>query len=140
MTVALISGPDMWPVGAGSYFNAFFSTIAALLEPDGWGTRFPHVMRDLYDGEVPVEDIPEARRELEQIRRELSAFPPSAVVWNYQDRSERPPWGDDNSPEITSMGNYFTTSDVGRDLFEVLDEALASAERRVEPVRVEGGL
>lgn len=140
MGVVLVAGPDMWPVGAGSYFNAFFSTIAAHLEPEGWGSRFPHVMRLLYDGQVPVEEIPETRHELETIRRELSAFPPSDVVWNYDDRSQRPPWGDDNSPEITSLGNYFTTSDVGRDLFDALDEALTTAERRGEPLLVEGGL
>lgn len=140
MGVVLVSGPETWRVGAGSFFYAFFSTIAARLEPDGWGSRFPHVMRRLYDGEVPVDEIPDTRRELEQIRGELSAFPPSAVVWNYEDRSQRPPWGDDISPEITSLGDYFTTSDVARDLFDALDEALADAERRGRPLTVEGGL
>lgn len=140
MGVVLVSGPDMWRVGAGSFFYAFFSTIAALLEPEGWGSRFPHVMRELYGGEVSADKIPETRRELEDVRRELGAFPPSEVVWNYEDRAQRPPWGDDISPHITSLGNYFTTSEGARDLFEALDEALATAERRNEPLLVEGGL
>jgi hypothetical protein len=108
--------------------------------PEAWGTRFPHVMRGLYGGEVPVGDIPAARAELDRIRSELKAFPPSEIVWNYEDRSQRPPWGDDIASDITSLGNYFRTSEGARDLFESIDEALATAERRGEPLVVEGGL
>lgn len=139
MGVVLTAGREAWRVGAGSFFNAFFSTVAARLEPDGWGTRFPLVMRGLFDGEVVPEDVAGARGELAAIREELRAFPPGEVVWDYEDRSARPPWGDDISPEITDLGNYFVTSE-GEDLFDVLDAALADAERRGEPLLVEGGL
>lgn len=113
--------------------------MATNLEPEGWGTRFPLVMRTLFDGEVAPGDAPGVRRELAAIREELRTIPPEAVVWDYEDRSARPPWGEDISDESTDLGNYFVTSD-GRDLFEVLDEALADAERRGEPLQVEGGL
>jgi len=113
----------LWPVGAASFLKSFFSTIAARLEPDGWGTRFPVVMNELYEGELSPESAPKARQELDTIRGQLKAHPPSDVVWDIHDRSKQPPWGDDIADRITDLGNYFVTSD-GRDLFEVLGEAV----------------
>jgi Immunity protein 70 len=116
----------MWPVGAASFFTSFFSTIVALLEPAGWGTRFPVLMDELYQGELSGDRAAEARKELDTIQHELRAYPPSAVVWDIYDRSKRPPWGDDIADDITDLGNYFVTSD-GRDLIRVLGEALEFA-------------
>jgi 2,3-bisphosphoglycerate-dependent phosphoglycerate mutase len=56
-------------------------------------------------------------------------------VWDVEDRSKRPPWGDDISPDITSLANYFVTDD-GRDLFEVFDEAVGYAARSGAELRV----
>lgn len=123
MAVGLKVANILWPVGAASFVKAFFSTIAARLEPDGWGTRFQVVMHDLYEGELSAERAPTAREELDTIRKELGDLPPSEVVWDIHDRSKQPPWGDDIADRITDLGNYFVTSD-GRDLFDVLLEAV----------------
>ncbi len=138
MGVALVAG-DEWRVGTGAFFHAFFSTVAVRLEPQGWGSRFPRVMRDLYDGEVAPAALDALRAELGQVRAELAERPPSDVVWDAEDRAALPPWGDDISPAITDLGRYFVTSE-GRDLFAVLDEAIAGARRRGEALRVEGGV
>jgi hypothetical protein len=136
MAVELRAGSVVWAIGSSEFFNAFFATIAARLEPDGWGTRFPAVMKKLYAGEIGGEDAARALAELDQIRAELSELPPSDVVWDYEDRSRTPPWGDDIAPEITNLGNYWVTSD-GKDLFEVLGEALGYAARSEFPLVVE---
>jgi len=136
MSVGLQVADILWPVGAGSFLNAFFSTIAARLEPDGWGTRFPAAMGDLFGGELTAERAAAARDELDTIRAELREHPPSDVVWDFHDRSKQPPWGDKISGHITDLGNYFVTSD-GRDLFEVLGEAVDFAVESGRPLRVE---
>ncbi len=123
MALGLRVANILWPVGAAGFVKAFFSTIAARLEPDGWGTRFQVVMHDLYEGELSAERAPAAREELDTIRKELADLPPSEVVWDIHDRSRQPPWGDDIADRITDLGNYFVTSD-GRDLFDVLLEAV----------------
>jgi 2,3-bisphosphoglycerate-dependent phosphoglycerate mutase len=128
VAVELCAGSVLWEVGSADFLHAFFSTVAARLEPAGWGSRFPATMRTLYAGRVAGEEAARAVAELDQIREELRAFPPADVVWSYEDRSQRPPWGDDIAPEITSLGDYFVTSD-GRDLFAVLGEALAHSAR-----------
>lgn len=127
---------NVWPVGTGDFFHAFFSTISARLEPDGWGMRFPSVMGELYRGKLSSEDAAAALAELDQIREELRQFPPSDVVWDVEDRSKRPPWGDEISDEITDLSHYFVTED-GRDLFDVLAEAIGYASRAGAPLRVQ---
>src|SRR5215469_10373727 len=128
MGVDILVGDQGWEIGAASFLHSFFSTVSAHLEPGGWGTRFPALMHRLYKGHLPVAEAGQARRELDHIRRELERFPPSAVVWDIEDRSKTPPWGDNISPQVTSLANYFVTSN-GRDLFAVVAEALDESER-----------
>lgn len=136
MAVGLRVRSNLWSVGTGDFFHAFFSTISVRLEPEGWGTRFPAVMDELYKGELSPEGAVRALAELDQIREELRQFAPSEVVWDVEDRSKQPPWGDRISDEITDLSNYFVTED-GRDLFEVLGEAVGYALRAGVPLRVQ---
>ena len=136
MAVGLSVRSTVWPVGTGDFFHAFFSTVSARLEPDGWGTRFPVLMNELYGGELAADHAASALAELDQVRGELRRLPPSDVVWDVEDRAEQPPWGDDLSEEITDLGNYFVTED-GKDLIETAAEAIAEAGRAGAPLRVE---
>jgi len=113
--------------------------VAHRLEPEGWGSRFPALQHELYRGGASADQVPALRAELAEIHEQLDQFPPAEVVWDVEDLSARPPWGDDISPEITDLSNYFVTSD-GRDLFEVFDEALSYAERAEVGVTIEKGL
>ncbi len=96
-------------------------------------------MGELYRGKLSSEDAAAALAQLDQIREELRQFPPSDIVWDVEDRSKRPPWGDEISDEITDeitdLSNYFVTED-GRDLFDVLAEAIGYASRAGAPLRV----
>ena len=136
MSVGLRVRSNMWLVGTGDFFHALFSTISARLEPDGWGSRFPVLMNELYQGELASEHAPAALAELDQVRAELREHPPSDVVWDVEDRSKQPPWGDDISDDITDLGNYFVTED-GKDLIDVMAEAIAYAGRSGAALRVE---
>jgi 2,3-bisphosphoglycerate-dependent phosphoglycerate mutase len=128
MGIGIEVGDSYREIGSGDFLHCFFSTVSATLEPAGWGSRFPNLMNRLYQGELPAADSRKARSELEAIRRELVVYPPSAVVWDIEDRSQRPLWGDSIAPEITSLANYFVTSE-GKDLFDVLFAALDEAAR-----------
>jgi 2,3-bisphosphoglycerate-dependent phosphoglycerate mutase len=136
MGLGLHVGNRCREVGAASFLHAFFSTISAHLEPSGWGSRFPTLMEKLYRGRLPAGDVMAAKAELTSIRRELAEFPPAAIVWDIDDRSKRPPWGDHIDPEITSLANYFVTSD-GKDLFDVLFATLDAAAQKGQDVLLE---
>ena len=139
MAVGLRVRSNAWVVGSQDFLHSFFSTVAHRLEPDGWGSRFPALGSELYRGELSADRVAAARSELAVLHEELARFPPSDVVWDIEDLAARPPWGDDISPDITDLSNYFVTQD-GRDLFEVFEEALSYAERAPAPVSIETGL
>lgn len=108
-------------IGSGDFLYAFFSTITGNLEPDGWGSRFPILMRQLYAGGLQQSDAADALAELHSVRRELAELPPARVIWSFEDRTQRPPWGDDIAGDIDSLATYFVTSR-GRDLIALLAE------------------
>ena len=65
-------------------------------------------------------------RELETIQKELERINPDQVVWDNEDRSKMPPWGDNISPDIKDLSDYFVTSS-GKKLISVIKRALLDA-------------
>ena len=117
---------SFYSVGAASFLNSFFSTINYHLEPEGWGTKYPYLMNHVYMGKIGNSLIPELLKEVREIREQLQNYSPSQIIWDFEDLTKQPPWGKNISPEITSLANYFVTSE-GEDLFEVLILALEQA-------------
>jgi len=135
MGVSVKVGSIATEVGASSFLNAFFSTVAVLLEDDQPGKRFPTISHDFYQGQVDAEQVAQAIDELKRIQAELAKHPPTAVVWDREDRTLRPPWGEKISSHITSMTNYFVTSS-GRDLMGVLLEVFDHALKTKKAVEI----
>jgi 2,3-bisphosphoglycerate-dependent phosphoglycerate mutase len=121
MGLGIAVGDDCWTVGSPDLLHAFFSTVSARLEPGGWGSRFPALLRELYEGELAVTSVETALSELLLVRRELGLLPPGDVVWDIDDPAATAPWGDmSGAPDLARC---FFTAD-GRDLFDVLLTAL----------------
>jgi 2,3-bisphosphoglycerate-dependent phosphoglycerate mutase len=119
-------------IGASAFVYAFFSTISRHLEPNGWGTKYPELMNELYRGRLHSQHAQKVLNDVREIRNALKTFPPSAVVWDYEKPDASPPWGDEISDEITDLSNYFVTS-TGRDVIDVLIDCL-------EALQEEGGV
>lgn len=113
-------------IGNGDFLHAFFSTVAYNLENRKWGSRFPIIMNELYQGKVKHEDTEKAIKELNIIKLELQTISPDKVVWDIEDLSKQPPWGSNISKDITDLSNYFMTSD-GNDFITVFFHALEKA-------------
>jgi len=126
MGIGITVGSITNEIGAPSFLHAFFSTISAHCEPKGWGTRYPFLMNELYQGRLSAAHAVAALNELRDAKMQLSKLPPSVVIWDIENRSAQPPWGTNIAPTITSLGNYFVSS-TGRDLFELLEEALSAS-------------
>jgi len=131
MAVGFRVGSIIDEIGSSDFLHAFFSTISYHLEPGGWGTKYPELMNELYQGSLGHESAQKTINDLLDIREKLKEYPPAEVVWDIEYLDAIPPWGDNISVEITSLANYFVTS-TGRDVFEVLLECL-------EALRSEGG-
>ena len=119
-------GCMMYEIGTASFLHSFFSTVAYRLENNRWGSKFPVIMNELYQGKLSFENVPAAKEELTQIKKALTKLSPNKVIWDIEDLSKQTPWGDNISEEISSLGNYFITCD-GRDFIEVFFMALNAA-------------
>jgi hypothetical protein len=130
----------MWTVGEDWFLHSFFSTIAYRLEPDGWGSRFPALMKELYAGRLPLDRVPEAQRELETVLAELGQRPPEERVFAYEDPERPTPWP--VPPGAQSLADCFLTAS-GDNLLEVIAETLedaleAGADVEIRPFAKEG--
>jgi hypothetical protein len=135
MAIGIRVGSITDEIGAPSFFHAFFSTISAHCDRSGWGSRFPNLFK-LYEGRLPAGDARSAAAELIEAKLALTKLRPAEVVWDIEDRTAKPPWGDQISPKITSLGNYFVSS-TGRDLFDLLEEALLAATKEGKDAAIE---
>ena len=124
--VSFRAGCMMYEIGTASFLHSFFSTVAYRLENNRWGSKFPVIMNELYQGKLSFENVPAAKEELTQIKKALTKLSPNKVIWDIEDLSKQPPWGDNISEEISSLGNYFITCD-GRDFIEVFFMTLNAA-------------
>lgn len=115
-----------YEIGAASFLHSFFSTVAYNLEGGNWGTRFPVIMNELYQGELTNANVPNAKVELNIIESELKDLSPDKVIWDMEDLGKQPPWGTRISNQITDLSNYFVTSD-GRDFLTIFRKALDDA-------------
>jgi hypothetical protein len=119
MPLALHLGDTTWRVGSPDLLHAFFSTISVRLEPLGWGTRFPALMNELYEGELPPNRVETALSELLLARRELSVLAPDRVVLDADAPHAPTPWAGPAASGAPDASKCFFT-DEGRDLFDVL--------------------
>ncbi len=126
MGVGITVGSITDEIGAPSFVHAFFSTVSAHCEPKGWGSRFPHLMNELYQGRLPAKSAASALKELAEAKECLKKKAPSEIVWDIENPKAQPPWGTNIAASITDLGNYFVSS-TGRDLFGLLEEALQAA-------------
>ena len=126
----------IYTIGTADFLHAFFSTVCGRLENEKWGSRFPHLMNELYQGVLPVKHLAADTEELSQIKQELAQFAPDQVIWDIDDRSLTPPWGDNISDDITDLSNYFVTSE-GEDFLSVFAAALDKAQQRNASLKIQ---
>jgi hypothetical protein len=62
-------------------------------------------------------------------------FGPDQIVWNYENLSAQPPWGDKIATRIRDLSNYFVTSG-GKDLIDLLVTTFEYSEAHDVPVEV----
>ena len=115
-------------IGPGGILHALCSTIAAKLERGAWGSRFPRIMNELYQGSLAAEHATEAMREAQTIRSELALLPPKEIVWDIDQPGALPPWGERVGSHVANMAQYFVTT-TGRNL---VDEVVDNLESQIE--------
>lgn len=62
-------GYMMYEIGAASFLHSFFSTVAYRLEKGKWGSKYPVIMDELYQGRLSCDNVPAAKKEIEKIKK-----------------------------------------------------------------------
>jgi 2,3-bisphosphoglycerate-dependent phosphoglycerate mutase len=124
MTIGMRQGSVTTEIGSGRLFHSLMSTVAVHLENGNWGTRYPLLMGQLYQGSLSVTDVDAAMAEALAIKSGLRKLGPESVIWDIEDLTQAPPWGTVVGTHVTSMAEYFVTS-TGRNL---LNEIIANLE------------
>lgn len=127
MTVGFMVDCFFYDVGRGDFLHSFFSTISHHLEPQGWGTKYPYLLKKLYNDKLLWSEVGQARKETMEIEGKLETMTIDSVIWDVDDLTQKPPWGGNISPKVTNLSNYFATSE-GKTFFEVLYIAFQVAE------------
>jgi hypothetical protein len=110
-------------IGTADFLHAVFSTISGNLEPNGWGTQFPVLMKKLYFEELTQSDARPALMELGTIIEGLSKLSIDSIVWDAADHSKRPSPVDKERCGATILSDYFITT-TGREFLPTLEELL----------------
>lgn len=128
MTVAFKQRSVVTEIGPGELLHSVFSTIGVRLENGKWGSRFPVVMHQLYQGSVSSPDANDAYEEMKVIKKELSELSPAMVVWDAENLKKEPPWGRAVGAHVASCAQYWITT-TGRN---IIDEIIDNLESLIE--------
>ena len=126
----------IYTIGTADFLHAFFSTVCGQLENEKWGSRFPPSHERAVSRRTACQASRSCTEELSQIKQELARFAPDQVIWDIDDRSLTPPWGDNISNDITDLSNYFVTSE-GEDFLSVFAAALDKAQQRNASLKIQ---
>jgi len=109
MAVALKQENIITEIGHYGVVHSWFSTVATHLEGNKWGSKFPTVMLNLYQGKLKNDQGKAALLELKSIAGSLSKLSTSDLVWDAEDPAKQPPPEHQRNPRATSLENYFLT-------------------------------
>lgn len=126
MSVGFKVGFFWFEIGTQDFLHCFFSTVAVNLEESNWGSKFPIIMNELYQGHPDEKNVTGAVKELKSIKKKLKKFVPDKVVWDFDNLDLLPPWKNEICSDITDLSNYFVTSD-GDDFITLFMHALEKA-------------
>jgi len=109
MAIAFKQGGVITEIGPQGVLHSWFSTVAVKLEGGDWGSRYPCVMKLLYQGHLSSAKAQAALAELQEIHTKLSALSVQDPVWDIEDPKQTLPKDHQRNLHATSMANYFLT-------------------------------
>ncbi len=126
--IFLTVGDDARPLAEQIIIEAFFATVSYRLEPDGWSSRFPVVLNNLYSSRFdPQQDGDAALRELEFIERELKNLPPERAIASLRNLARFDDAQLTVNRRAANLFEYFVTADGKTPILQELRRAVVTA-------------
>lgn len=121
-------------IGSGDIWKAVYSTVVSCVGKRR--KKYPLAFNFLESGQCSGSLGYDVARQINQIRDELSQFPPEKAVYDIDNPRIAAPWEGRLSPVITSCANLFTTAD-GEDLLYELVRILCYAKVTKTDIKLE---
>lgn len=118
-------------------YRSFFDNVCFYLENKIWGSRFPIVMKNLYNGAVEVSNLKDLLKEIDIIQQEFSKIEVNDLIWDIENLEERCPYLDNMVDEIKTLADFWKTSYKSEDMFEILKRIINFAIENQTEILVE---
>ncbi len=118
-------------------YRSFFDNVCFYLENKIWGSRFPIVMQNLYNGAVEVSNLKDLLKEIDIIQQEFSKIEVNDLIWDIENLEERCPYLDNMVDEIKTLADFWKTSYKSEDMFEILKRIINFAIENQTEILVE---
>ncbi len=136
MSITLHTKTQTFEIGTSDFFRSFFDSIDYHLTRRFFDKKYPTILGEFQQGYLTFNNLDKAEKELRLSQKKLDKYNPSELIWDKYNLGKKPPWGDNISKDITSLSNYFVTSD-GKDLFGVIYEAIEQAKLEQCDLKIE---
>ena len=121
-------------IGGGDVWKAVYSTVVSCIGSKR--KKYPLAFDFLETGKCAGDQGYNVARQINQLRDELSQFPPERAVYDIDNPGLPVPWKENLSPVVTSCANYFTTAD-GQDLLYEIVSILCYARIAKTSIEIE---
>ncbi|MDR3050036.1 MAG: immunity 70 family protein [Elusimicrobiota bacterium] len=90
MTIFLKEHFNIYTIGDADFLNSFFSTVYYNLENRKWGSCFPIIMNELYQGKVHNRNVKKCIDEIIAIIKETRKLDINKLIWDFEDLRKLP--------------------------------------------------
>lgn len=135
MSVSLQVGEKIFEIGSPLVLHGFFCSVGYHLEPIGWGSKYPALMHELYEGRLEAKSIEKAQKELALIREKLSGFTISEAVFDMDAGPGEPVESEQLNSNAQNLAEFFFTEDK-KNFLDLLEKALEAGKKQGEPVMI----
>lgn len=118
-------------------YRAFFDNICFHLENGKWGSRFPVIMKCLYNGEVKFEELEAFQIELDIIKTEFLKIDVKKIIWDIENLDVKCPYLDNMGEEIKTIADFWKTSYLSEDMFDFFAKTIIKAKEDSSNIEVE---
>jgi hypothetical protein len=115
-----------YQIGPSTLLFSFFSTVCLRLENNKWGSKYPFIMNELYQGKLKKENVDKAIPEINGIVKNFLKLSIDKAIWDIDNLDIEPPERPKITKDMKKLIDFFITND-GDNVVYLLNSALKRA-------------
>ncbi|SHK18951.1 Immunity protein 70 [Clostridium cavendishii DSM 21758] len=91
MNVGLFYSEIWWEIGSPDLLHSLFSTISYNLEQNGWGSKYPYLLKKLYNSKIERGETEMALNEIMDIKEKFLSLSAQNMIWDIEETTKKVP-------------------------------------------------